>query len=162
MKKLIMAILFVFTFASTAFANYPKYLYEFPETIYVGDVKGVAIYVVKGNIVDSKDLEKKTPEIKLYYPNDYMVCGRAFLVKYNNRNDKILNQKEMILPFTYTIENGEKRMYAKWFDEKEYLDPQSDEVGAKVLINIGEAMYCIKKGTSFYGMPEIPEYVYIK
>lgn len=160
MKELIMTVLLVFTFAVTAFANYPKYLYEFPETVFIGEVKGVAIYIVKWNIVDSKDMEKETPEIKIYYPNDYMVCGRAFLVKYNDKKDKILTQKELILPFTYTTENGIKRMYAKWFDEKEYLDPNSEESGAKVLINIGEALYYIKKGSPFYGFPEIPEYVY--
>lgn len=152
MKKLIMAILFVFTFASTAFANYPKYLYDNPDNIFIGEVNGLAVYVIKSRAMDGfegSDFKLRDLDI---------MGGNCFIVKFYEKNGE-LRKNVRVIPgvFNYETKNGNKRMYADDIKRGHYLSPNTQNDVDKLFLLFGEAVYRIKRNVPFYDMLDMPD-----
>ena len=160
MRKIFLIIIMLMSINVSAFAEFPKYLYKFPEAIFIGNVDNVGIYIISGSVIDSKDIKREKPNIKSQYLGN-IIYGRFYLAKYDD-GKKVGKETALESWFTYKIENGEKRMYIGAFNDIKYLDPYTNDKVKKTLINMGEAVYCMKNGTSFYGIPKIPEYIFRK
>lgn len=104
MKKLIMTLLLVFTFSGTVFAEFPKYLYDNPDNVFIGEVNGVAIYVIKSRAIDGSEgsgFRLKSLDI---------LGGNCFIVKFYEKNGK-MRKNVQVIPgvFSYQIKDGNKK-----------------------------------------------------
>lgn len=152
MKKLIMTLLLVFTFSGTVFAEFPKYLYDNPDNVFIGEVNGVAIYVIKSRAIDPLESDKFKHLLKYD-----MLGGNCFWVKFNEKNSNVKTKVEVIPGlFYYENNSGKKKMYADNIRKGHYLNPNSQNEIDKILMLFGEALYQIKRNKPFYETIKIP------
>lgn len=151
MKKLIMTLLLVFTFSGTVFAEFPKYLYDNPDNVFIEEVNGVAIYVIKSRAIDGSEgsgFRLKSLDI---------LGGNCFIVKFYEKNGK-MRKNVQVIPgvFSYQIKDGNKKMYADDIKRGHYLKPVPENDVDKIFLLFGEAVYRIKRNKPFYETIKMP------